>query len=73
MPREMVRGQLINGGGSIRDNLELPFLTRGGLSAQLARPPRAKGGRGQHHPLLNKGEQVNRARCRAIIAVAIHS
>lgn len=26
MPREMVRGQLINGGGSIRDNLELPLL-----------------------------------------------
>lgn len=28
MPREMVRGQLINGGGSIRDNLELPFLAQ---------------------------------------------
>ncbi len=30
MPREMVRGQLINGGGSIRDNLELPFLAHSG-------------------------------------------
>ncbi len=26
MPREMVRGQLVKAGGSIRDNLELPFL-----------------------------------------------
>lgn len=33
----MVRGQLINGGGSIRDNLELPFLAHSGTKPCLSR------------------------------------
>ncbi len=32
MPREMVPGQLINGGGLIRDNLGLPLLAQSGPS-----------------------------------------